>query len=323
MRSRYRRPLAVAAAALLAGVAGAVAVATPALAADLCFNHTPTKTITSAGYHTGTPGNDVVIIKHTSGVVYYEPVDGNDEICRVSASGGSIFIYRNGDGHKIVVGGSIGATIYGSDGPDEILGGGGNDLIAGNGGDDYISGGGGDDYIRGNGGNDHIFDEYGDNCLLGGAGDDEISVSTNHDDNTILLGHENRYNSYQCAPADSDTSAAATNFINSVTTGKDAAYGGAGDDRIWGSNGNDYVTAGSGNDSVRGFAGNDSLWGGSGADILNGGYGNDSLYDFGDSVADYLYGGPGTDYFSAKSTDLCYAGWDPPSMSCTPSPVYG
>ena len=38
MRLRPRRPLVVAAAALLAGVAGAVAVASPAMAAEYCDN---------------------------------------------------------------------------------------------------------------------------------------------------------------------------------------------------------------------------------------------------------------------------------------------
>jgi Ca2+-binding RTX toxin-like protein len=322
MRLRHRPPLAVVAAALLAGIAGAVVVATPALAADLCYNHSPTITITSAGNYSGTPNNDVVVIKHSSGTAYYNPVDGHDEICRLDTNG-TFFVWSAGDGHKINASGPTGVTIYGSNGNDDIGGSSGHDLIAGNGGDDIIWSYGGDDYVRGNAGDDFIFDEVGSNCLLGGAGNDEISISTNHSNNTILLGHEHRYSSSQCAPADSDTTQAATDFINSNTTGTDLAYGGSGNDRIWGSNGNEEVNAGSGNDAVRGYAGNDILWGNSGADNLNGGYGNDTLNDGGDTTVDQLFGGPGTDKFSGKSNDLCYAGWDPPSMSCTPSPVFG
>jgi Ca2+-binding RTX toxin-like protein len=322
MRVRHRPLLAVGATALLAGVAGALAVAPPALAADLCYNHSPTITITSAGSYSGTPGTDVVVIKHSSGTVYFDPVDGHDEICRLGTNG-TFTVYAAGDGHRIGAAGPSGVTIYGSNGSDDIGGSSGNDVIKGNGGDDIIWGYGGDDYIRGNAGDDVIFDEFGDNCLLGGAGNDEISTSTDHGHNTILLGHEHRYSSYQCAPADSDNSQAATDFMNSNTTGTDLAYGGSGNDRIWGSNGNEEINAGSGNDAVRGFAGNDILWGGSGADNLNGGHGNDTLSDQGDSAGDFLYGGPGTDKFYGKSNDLCYAGWDPPSMSCTPSPVFG
>src|SRR5687767_6054175 len=111
MRLRYGRPLAVAAATLLAGIAGAVVVASPAMAADYCFNHSPTIAITSAGSYSGTSGNDVVVIKHSSGMVYFDPVDGHDEICRLDTSG-TMTVWAAGDGHKIGAAGPTGVTIY-------------------------------------------------------------------------------------------------------------------------------------------------------------------------------------------------------------------
>ena len=319
MRLLRRRPL-ILAAVLLAGAAGGVAVGSPAMAADLCYNHFPTITITSAGTYNGTSGNDIVVIKHTSGTVTYNPVGGSDEICRLGDAPLTVRTSGTmsaGNGHKISIGGYAPATIYGSNGPDKVGTGGGNDIIIGNGGDDVLEGFGGDDYIAGNGGNDYIVDHSGNNCLAGGSGQDQIyATGTGH--NIILLGYEQRYSSTQCAPADSDNSPAAQAWRNNRTSGGGYVYGGNGNDLIYGSNGVDSLSGGTGNDIIRGFAGNDSLTGGGGSDYLYGGDGNDSLTDYGDSVVDRLYGDAGTDTFGAygDGIDICYPGSGPATMTC-------
>jgi Ca2+-binding RTX toxin-like protein len=316
MSIRFKRPLAVAAATLLGGAAVVAVAATPAVAAEYCYNQAVTITITSSGSYNGTAGNDVVWINSPSGRTYYDPVGGRDRICAHTA-GGVITIWANGSGHWII-GTHQGDTIYGSEGSDTISGEGGNDVIKGNGGNDFLDGYGGDDYIRGNAGDDIIDGGQDDDCLVGGTGYNRIYGSFDHD--TLLLGHDSRYSSAQCAPAINDTSSAATAFMNSVSSGGGQANGDNGNDRIWGTNGSDSATGGAGNDTISTFGGNDGLYGDTGADYLNAGYGNDSIYDwYPDSVADFAYGGPGTDYFSVTSGggDVCYAEWGPGTVSCS------
>lgn len=314
---RFRRPVAIGAAALLTGVAAAVTVASPAMAADLCFNQYATITITSPGNWSGTSGNDVVVIKTNSAATTFDPVGGSDAICILGPAAATI--WAAGSGHRIN-GGPGADTIYGSNGNDTISGFGGNDTIKGNGGSDTIDGDSGNDYIRGNDGDDFIWGQTGDDCLLGGRGYNKLNGDEDND--VILMGYENRYNSSQCAPEDWDTSQAAMDFMNGLYDGGGQATGHSGNDRIWGSNGNDSATGSSGNDAIRTFAGNDSLYGDTGSDTLNGGYGNDTLREYYvDNNADQLIGGPDTDSFSAKSEDICYSGWATGgTISCTQSP---
>lgn len=323
MRVRPRRPLALTAAALLAGVAGAVAVASPALATDLCYNLFPTITITAAGSYSGTSGDDIVFIKSYNGMTYYDPVGGRDHICVRGDS--AVTVWAAGSGHWISIGNSAANVIYGSEGQDEVGGGSGPDTIKGNGGDDILRGYGGNDYIRGGNGNDDIDGGAGDDCLLGGSGYNTLAGDSGNDD--ILIARTERYSSTQCAPAEWDTSSAATTFLNSPGSGGGTVYPGNGNDRVYGSNSNDSISEGSGtgNDMLRGYGGNDSLEGGYGSDYLNAGYGDDSLFDsYPDSSVDVAYGGPGTDKFHVSSggADVCYAEWGPGGvLACTGSPT--
>ncbi len=324
MRLRFRRPVAVAAATLLAGVAGvagAVAVATPAMAAEWCYNLQVTISINTAGGYVGTAGNDVVLIKSTNGMTYYDPIGGSDHVCVTGASPATI--WTNGWGHKISISNSANNVIYGSEGPDDIGGGSGNDIIKGNGGDDRLWSYGGSDYIRGGDGNDQIHGGSGNDCLLGGGGYNEI-IGENGDD-TILINKSDRYSSAQCAPAEGDTSAAATAYLGSPGTGGGEIYPGNGNDRVFGSNSNDYIIDSSnGNDILRGNGGNDSIEGGPGSDQLYGGSGNDILNDsYIDYAVDAAYGGSGTDkfYVQSKGGDVCYPDMGPATIACSGLPA--
>lgn len=119
------------------------------MAYDLCFNHFPTMTITTAGSYRGTAGNDIVVIKHPGGMVYYDPVDGHDEICRLDTPG-PFTVWTAGDGHQISAAGPSGVTIYGSEGPDDIGGSSGNDTL--NAGADNVA-----DYLYGGPGTDKFY----------------------------------------------------------------------------------------------------------------------------------------------------------------------
>lgn len=322
MRLRPTWRLAAGAATLLAGVAGAVAVASPAMAAEYCYNLIITQKITTAGSYSGTSGDDIVLITSSNGMTDYNPVGGRDHICVTGAS--PITVWAAGDGHWISLfqGSNV---IYGSDGPDDVGGGSGADTIKGNGGNDLLWGYGGNDYIRGGNGDDQLNGGNGDDCLLGGAGFNEIIGENGNDD--ILIAKTDRFSSTRCAPAEGDTSAAATTFLGSPGSGGGEIYPGNGNDRVFGSTSTDYISEGSGggNDILRGYGGNDSLEGGFGSDYLNGGSGNDTLMDsYTDSAVDWVYGGSGTDtfYIFSGGGDVCYADSGPGGLlACNGNPV--
>jgi Ca2+-binding RTX toxin-like protein len=291
------------------------------MAVDYCYNLAATITITTAGSYSGTSGNDVVVVKSSNGMTYYNPVGGRDHICVTGSS--PITVWSAGSGHWISIDNSAGNVIYGSEGPDDVGGGSGPDNIKGNGGDDYLEGYGGNDYIRGGGGNDIIDGGANDDCLLGGSGYNELYGSFGNDD--LLINKTDRYTSTQCAPAEWDTSSAATTFLNSPGSGGGIANGDNGNDRAYGSNSADSMSDHGGNDMLRGYGGNDSLEGGVGSDYLNGGYGDDTLSDsYTDNAVDVAYGGPGTDKFYVRSggADVCYAEWGPGGiLACSGIPT--
>ncbi|MFL6843435.1 MAG: M10 family metallopeptidase C-terminal domain-containing protein [Allosphingosinicella sp.] len=143
---------------------------------------------------------------------------------------------RGGADH--IFGGSLGDTLTGGSGNDEIYGNGGNDVLSG-----------GDD-------NDLLVGAAGDDTIHGGNGTDNLSGG---DDNDSLFGD---------AGADTLTG----------NLGNDMLDGGAGNDNLNGGLGNDTIFGGSENDTLSGVDGNDSLDGGTGADTLDGGIGDDTLH---------------------------------------------
>jgi Ca2+-binding RTX toxin-like protein len=293
------------------------------MAAEFCYNLQVTISIANAGGYSGTAGDDVVLIKSTNGMTSYDPIDGRDHICVTGSS--PVTVWANGDGHWIGMSNAAANVIYGSEGPDEVGGGSGNDTIKGNGGNDELWGFGGNDYIRGGDGNDQINGGSGDDCLLGGSGYNELIGELGNDD--ILINKTDRYSSSQCAPAEGDTSPAATTFLGSPGTGGGLVFPDNGNDRVFGSDSNDTISEGShsGNDILRGYGGNDSIEGGKGSDQLHGGSGNDLLFDsYTDNAFDAAYGNSGTDTFAVRSLggDTCYPASGPGTIACSgiPSP---
>ena len=156
------------------------------------------------------------------------------------------------------------ATIFGTDGDDEISGTPGNDVIVGLDGNDEIRGLGGNDVICGGPGDDMLIGGHGDDLLLGEAGNDRLYGQDGMDD---LRGGE----------------------------GNDVGYAGPDDDTLSGGDGDDRLRGEAGNDTIAGDAGNDTLVGHDGDDIMSGGPGADRLY--GRNGADIMSGGDGDDSF--------------------------
>ena len=125
--------------------------------------------------------------------------------------------------------------LYGGDGYDILNGGDGNDILKGGNRYDDLYGGNGHDQLYGGSGNDILDGDYGDDYLYGDDGDD------------YLYGD----------------------------AGNDKLYGGSGNDQLYGGDGNDYLDGGDGNDQLYGGSGNDFLDGGIGKDALTGGLGVD------------------------------------------------
>lgn len=185
-------------------------------------------------------------------------------------------------GRTYVIYGRDEGTMFGTQGPDNLVGTGnadrifglaGADDIAGGNGRDMIVGGAGDDVLAGNARADTLDGEDGDDVLEGGGGSDSLDGGA----------------------------------------GEDTLRGNDGDDLLLGKRGNDRLSGGRGNDTMSGGVDNDQLQGGRGADELSGGSGNDRLAgneggdvlsgDNGDDVliadagSDTLTGGAGADVF--------------------------
>ena len=75
--------------------------------------------------------------------------------------------------------------------------------------------------------------------------------------------------------------------------GRDAVFGGLGNDQLQGGLGRDHLYGGAGNDQSDGGPGADKMYGGSGDDVQYGGAGNDTI--LANLGADHTYGGEGGD----------------------------
>ncbi len=222
-----------------------------------------------------------------------------------SAAGSDTFAYEVCD-HRggctiaevIVVVGTTGCTIIGTEasdtlrgtpGDDVICGLGGNDTIHGLGGNDTIVGGDGDDTLYGNGGNDTIVGSNGDDTIRGGDGDDTLFGG---DDDDTLSGGSGADSLWGGDGNDTLDGNAGDDTL-SGNGGADTAVGGGDDDTIWGGPGHDNIDGHAGNDTVHAGTGDDMVRGGNGDDTLRGGPGDDTLHGW--AGADSLWGGDGTD----------------------------
>jgi len=202
----------------------------------------------------------------------------------------------NGDGHPDAVFANTsvdtittlqdfdGATIIGTEGPDELTGTIGNDTIYGLGGDDFIDGREGADQMRGGAGNDdYRIDNPGDVVVeLPGEGVDRILVGFSY---TIAAGND--------IEVLATTNDAGTSHID--FTGNELA------NSIYGNNGYNVINGGAGDDYIVAFAGDDYIVGGDGNDLIDGGLGADGI--FGGAGNDYIVGGGGQDVLRGEDGD--------------------
>ena len=210
---------------------------------------------------------------------------GNDNI----TGGKAADLLSGDDGNDTILGGDRGDLVIGGGGNDSLLGEAGADLVIAGDGDDQIFGGLSDDVLFGGGGADSVFGEAGDDLAFGGAGNDSIEGAGGDD---LLSGG-----------ADSDTLLGGDgDDLLAGGTGADILKGGTGDDwvdggtdagQLWGDEGDDVAIGGDANDTAWGGTEDDILIGGAGADSLMGETGDDLLV--GEEGADELFGGGGDD----------------------------
>lgn len=142
-------------------------------------------------------------------------------------------------GIEVLVGGSGGDTISGTQGDDTLIGGLGDDTLSGIGGTDHIEGGDGNDLIvAGSGGGQDFFD--------GGDGNDVLDLSGVDVDIVLNL-------------ADGSALAAGGQGIGSQIINIEQIRAGGGDDTIVGSSAADTIDGGGGRDSIFAAGGNDHI----------------------------------------------------------------
>lgn len=238
--------------------------------------------------------------------------------------------------------------LNGGSGKDKLTGGAGADTLYGLGGDDSLSGLGGEDVLAGNDGNDTLSGGANDDYLMGGLGNDRIDGGTGND----WAGYEDATAAVKVDLAlttAQNTLGAGTDQLNSIeyvygssygdtlmgTSGFNYIFGGEGDDKLYGRGGDDFLAGGAGNDLIDGGAGDntvsfdDGVAGGVAVYLLGHvafGHGDDNLVSienvygsayndeiYGDSAANYLFGGDGDDKLGADGGG--YAGGDLPGPS--------
>jgi len=172
------------------------------------------------------------------------------------------------NGANNLVGGVAADTILGAGGNDTLNGGGGNDNISGDSGNDSLIGGAGLDFMYGGEGNDTLnATEAGIDNLFGGIGDDVYIVSSTADN--LVEGPNQGIDIVRS----SVSYVLDDNVENLLLTGG-AAVNGTGNVL------NNQITGNSSNNTLSGLGGNDTLNGGGGTDTLTGGLGsNQFLFD--------------------------------------------
>lgn len=222
------------------------------------------------------PGDGVLIVTGTGGndVIVVEPRPVNSAQLRVKLNGRLLGIVDRASVQHIVIFGLAGndtlvvnatltqtATLFGSEGNDNLFSGRGADSLDGGSGNDRLFGDAGDDTLCGGDGNDFVYGQGGNDTLGGDAGNDRLGGEGGND---LLLGGD----------------------------GNDQLFGGVGNDRLFGQAGNDRLFGENGNDILVGGGGNDQLFGGIGRDVLIGGDGADLL--IGEAHDDILIAGSTT-----------------------------
>ncbi len=283
----------------------------------------------------GGAGNDTIFGDYGNDVVSGDA--GNDSIS-TGTGNDSVF---GGDGNDTV---SLGA---GDDRFGDWTTEGGDDNIDAGSGNDSVIAAAGNDTVTGGDGNDSLSGGIGQDILYGGAGSDLISITDDHQGDTIYGGESagdwdqpsfwNYSSSQGVVVIYTGTEVGTYDFVGTDGAGSfseiesvsgtvyadtiNAAAATSGT-YISSGDGTDLVTGGSGADTIFFGTGNDTVYGGAGNDQIDdtGGVAGDSyrnLIDAGDGDdtawsgggEDTLYGGAGKDLISAEDgNDLIYGG---------------
>lgn len=127
---------------------------------------------------------------------------------------------------RVTVSATVGVSVLGGAGNDELRGGDGNDWLYGGPGDDYLDGAGGADVLAGGSGDDVLYGAGAADVLIGGCGADYLDGGDGPD---LLDGGPGR-------------------DILAGGDGEDVLDGGDGDDRLYPGRGRDYVDGAQGHD---------------------------------------------------------------------------
>ena len=203
--------------------------------------------------------------------------------------------------------GTVGSTLSGGDGNDQLTGNSGVDMLFGGTGNDLLNGGGGADWMYGGAGDDsYTVDQQNDLIFeLVGDGFDAVTATIGYYLYANLEG-------LNLALSAGDIFGVGNELANTITgnegsnlliagAGDDVVHGGAGVDSLFGQDGNDQLFGDAGIDYLVGGIGNDSLDGGDDADALYGEDGNDTLIGGSGFVTDILVGGNGDDILHGDS----------------------
>ena len=243
----------------------------------------------------GGEGNDRIVGGNNRSVLREEGFSGD---VTVVSNGQAATI--TGLGNDSLKGTFTQLELIGGDGPNKIDASGFNFAVTlqGGGGDDTLLGGSLGDSLDGGDGVDQIqqtvdLEQILTDTLVTGRGADTLSSI----EEAVLIGGELGTNID--ASAFSGATTLIGNGGGDTLIGgsnNDVLSGGDGNDKLFGLAGNDTADGGAGNDSVLGGDGADVLLGGSGNDTLRGEAGNDTL--LGEDGDDSIDGGSGTDTFT-------------------------
>ena len=192
-----------------------------------------------------------------------------------------------GNGNDVLVGNSIGNTLWGNGGSDVLVGGAGTDALHGGDGNDVLTSDGDAGVYFGDAGNDAMYSGLGNEYMDGGVGIDLI-------DHTIWSGD------YTFDMTTGLTNWLGETYLNfeltRMGTGHDTVTGNAANNEIYGGGGNDTLTGGAGTDSLFGEAGDDTITSDGDAGQYFGDAGNDAMYS--GLGNEYMDGGIGVDMIS-------------------------
>lgn len=177
-------------------------------------------------------------------------------------------------------------------------GNGSDNLITGNGARNILRGAAGNDTLRGEGGDDRLLGGIGDDTLIGGQGADMLDGGAGHDTyiidefDTIVETETNYVLSIDrvitAAHIATYTLAENLEFLETWSNNDFHGIGNSGRNAIYGGIGDDLLQGLGDSDSLIGGAGNDRLEGGDGADELRGGDGRDVAIYSGSTVGVYV-----------------------------------